>query len=100
MAEEINGKSAGFPRRFAAFESGIAFRVRVSGDSFALAAIEKSQFASRAARYATHILSAPPRAHPATFILRSRKLFITTDTLENAIAAEAMMGESSHPVQG
>jgi hypothetical protein len=77
-----------------------AFRVRVFGYSLALTTIEKGQFDSPAARCATHILSTPPRAHAATFILRSRKLFITTDTLENAIAAEAMMGESSQPVKG
>ena len=38
--------------------------------------------------------------HPTIFILRRRKLFITTDTLENTIAAEAMIGESNQPVQG
>jgi hypothetical protein len=30
---------------------------------------------------------------------RNRKLFITTDTLERAIAPEAIIGDSIHPVQ-
>ncbi len=30
----------------------------------------------------------------------SRRLFVTTDTLENAMAAEATIGDSSQPVQG
>jgi hypothetical protein len=35
-------------------------------------------------------------AHPP----RSRRLFEITETLEKAIAADAMIGESSQPVQG
>lgn len=31
---------------------------------------------------------------------RSRRLFVTTETLESDIAALAMIGESSHPVIG
>jgi hypothetical protein len=31
---------------------------------------------------------------------RSRRLFVTTDTLDRAIAAEAMIGDNSQPVQG
>ena len=38
--------------------------------------------------------------HAAARNLLSRKLLVTTDTLESAIAAEAMIGESNQPVQG
>ena len=46
---------------------------------------------------------AAPKRRPPNMAYRQcrrRRLFVTTDTLESAIAADAIIGDSVHPVHG